>query len=79
MARIKNNTALKSLAKMVLLEWESVEPLLLSIVFIKMNLRGTTLVVQWLTLCAPNPGGPSSIPGQGPRSWMLQLRPGTTK
>ena len=65
MACIKNNTALKSLAKMVLLEWESVEPLLLSIVLIKMNLRGTTLVVQWLTLCAPNLGGAQFDPWPG--------------
>ena len=25
-------------------------------------------VVQWLRLCAPNAGGPGSIPGQGTRS-----------
>ena len=29
---------------------------------------GTSLVVQWLRLCAPNVGGPGSIPGQGTRS-----------
>ena len=27
--------------------------------------RGTSLVVQWLRLQAPNAGGPCSIPGQG--------------
>ena len=31
-------------------------------------------MVQWLRLCAPNAGGPGSIPGQGNRSSMLQLR-----
>ena len=35
---------------------------------------GTSLVVQWLRLCAPNAGDPGSIPGQGTRSHMLQLR-----
>ena len=35
---------------------------------------GTSLVVQWLRLCAPNAGGPGSIPGQGTRSHMPQLR-----
>ncbi|TEA37693.1 hypothetical protein DBR06_SOUSAS9210008, partial [Sousa chinensis] len=29
-----------------------------------------SLVVQWLRLCAPNAGGPGSIPGQGTRSHM---------
>ncbi|TEA33121.1 hypothetical protein DBR06_SOUSAS24310008, partial [Sousa chinensis] len=33
-----------------------------------------SLVVQWLRLCAPNAGGPGSIPGQGTRSRMLQLK-----
>ena len=32
---------------------------------------GTSLVVQWLRLHAPNVGGPASIPGQGTRSCML--------
>ncbi|TEA40054.1 hypothetical protein DBR06_SOUSAS2910120, partial [Sousa chinensis] len=27
-----------------------------------------SLVFQWLQLCAPNAGGPGSIPGQGTRS-----------
>ena len=35
---------------------------------------GTFLVVQWLRLHAPNAGGPGSIPGQGTRSLMLQLK-----
>ena len=35
---------------------------------------GTSLVVQWLRLCTPNAGGLSSIPGQGSRSHLLQLK-----
>ena len=35
----------------------------------------TSLVVQCLRLHTPNAGGPSSIPGKGTRSHMLQLRP----
>ena len=31
---------------------------------------GTSLVVQWVRLCAPNAGGPGSIPGRGTRSCM---------
>ena len=38
---------------------------------------GTSLVVQWLRLHAPNVGGLGSIPGQGTRSHMLQTRLGT--
>ena len=34
---------------------------------------GTSLVVQWLRLCAPNTGDLGSIPGQGTRSHMSQL------
>ena len=34
----------------------------------------TSLVVQWLRLCAPNAGGPVLIPGWGTRSCMPQLR-----
>ncbi|TEA32556.1 hypothetical protein DBR06_SOUSAS4910043, partial [Sousa chinensis] len=33
-----------------------------------------SLVVQWLRLRAPKAGGPGSIPGQGTRAYMLQLR-----
>ena len=36
---------------------------------------GTSLVVQWLRLCALHAGGPGLIPGQGTRSHMPQLRP----
>ena len=31
-------------------------------------------MVQWLRFCTLNAGGPGSIPGQGTRSQMLQLR-----
>ena len=36
--------------------------------------NGTSLVVQWLRLCAPNAGGLGSILGQGTKFHMLQLR-----
>ena len=31
---------------------------------------GTSLVAQWMRLCAPNAGSQGSIPGQGTRSHM---------
>lgn len=34
---------------------------------------GTSLMVQWLRLCAPNAGGLGSIPGEGIRSHTPQL------
>ena len=40
----------------------------------KRQKNGTSLVIQWLRLRAPNAGGPSSILGRGTRSYMLQLR-----
>ena len=40
---------------------------------------GTSLMVEWLRLHTPNAGGPGSIPHQGTRSGMLQLRPGAPK
>ena len=36
----------------------------------KKQATGTSLVVQWIRLCAPNAGGQGSIPGQGTRSQM---------
>jgi len=36
------------------------------------SIIGTSLVVQWLRLLAPNAVGLGSIPGQGTRSYMLQ-------
>ena len=36
-------------------------------------------MVQWLRPHAPNARGLGSIPGQGTRSHMPQLRPGTAK
>ena len=41
---------------------------------IKQSHGGTSLVVQWLRLCAPNAGGIGSISCQGARSCMPQLR-----
>ena len=35
---------------------------------LKSNMHGTSLVVQWVRLCAPNAGGSGSIPGPGTRS-----------
>ena len=40
----------------------------------KENQTGTSLVVQRLRLHAPNAGGRGSIPGQGTRSCMPQLK-----
>ena len=42
------------------------------------SIRGTSLVVQWLRLCAPNAGDLGSIPGQGTRVHMLQTMPHVT-
>ena len=36
--------------------------------YIKLKCFWTSLVAQWIRLCAPSAGGPSSIPGQGTRS-----------
>ena len=41
-----------------------------TITALKEQETGTSLVVQWLRLHAPNAGGPGSIPGQGTRSHM---------
>ena len=41
---------------------------------LKIPALGTFLVVQWRRLCTPNAGVPGSIPGQGTRSHLLQLR-----
>ena len=45
----------------------------------KITSFGTPLVVHWPGLSAPNVGGRDSIPGQGTRSCMPQLRPGVAK
>ncbi|TEA26217.1 hypothetical protein DBR06_SOUSAS37210006, partial [Sousa chinensis] len=37
-----------------------------------------SLAVQWLGLCAPNAGGPGSIPGRGTRSHMHAAIKGPT-
>ena len=41
--------------------------------------RGTSLLVQWLRLQAPNAGELGSIPGQGTKTPVLLLRPGAAK
>ena len=41
---------------------------------LKSRLPGTSLLVWWLRLCAPNAVGPGSIPNQGTSSHMSQLR-----
>ena len=41
---------------------------------IKVEEKGTSLVIQWLRLCAPRAGGLGLIPWPGNRSHMLQLR-----
>ena len=40
----------------------------------KTDHSGTSLVVQWLRLRAPNAGGPGLVPGQGTEAHRLQLR-----
>ena len=45
----------------------------------KPNWFGTSLEVWWLGLCAPSVGGLGSIPSQGTRSYMQQLRPSAAK
>ena len=44
-----------------------------------LKVSGTSLVDQWLRLHIPNERDPGSIPGQGTRSHMLQLRPSGAK
>ena len=46
---------------------------------LKKIITGTSLVAQWLRLHASNAGGPGSIPVQGTRSHMPQLKPGTAR
>ena len=46
---------------------------------LKLEVVGTSLVVQWLRLLAPKAGGLGLIPGQGTTSHILQQRPGTAK
>ena len=57
----------------------TLDGILVSILFsqkipFKKGTGGTSPVVRWLGLCAPNAGGLGSIPGQGTRSHMLQLK-----
>ena len=45
----------------------------------KIHISGTSLVVQWLRLHAPNAGGEGLILDQGTKSHMLQLRSNAVK
>ena len=49
------------------LEYPSSRKLHDSFLHLPKSLFRTSLVVQWLRLCAPNSGGPHSIPDQGTR------------
>ena len=42
--------------------------------YLRMHLEGVPWWFKWLRLWAPNAGGSGSIPGQGARSCILQLR-----
>ena len=46
---------------------------------VKKHCPGTSLVVQLLRLHAPKAGDLGSIPSQGTRSHMLQIRPSIVK
>ena len=52
-------------------QWPQVEIMLQRY---KAKMWGTSLVVQWLRLWAPNAGAPCSIPGQGTGCYTPQLR-----
>ena len=41
---------------------------------LKKRMSETSLAVHWLRLCAPNVGRPGSVPGQGTRAHMPQLK-----
>ena len=47
--------------------------------YIPIILEGVSAPYQWLRLLTPHVEGPGLVPGQGIRSHMLQLRPGTAK
>ena len=49
--------------------WDAVSLWLRQVLF-KLQVWGTSLVAQWIRLCAPSAEGPGSIPGQGARSHM---------
>ena len=45
----------------------------------KKEYPGTSLVIQWLILQAPNAEGTGSVPGHRTRSCMPRIRPSTGK
>ena len=70
-----------SCVQLFVILWTVVQqnPLSMRILWARILVWETSLVVQWLRLHAPNAGDPGLIPGQGTRSHMPQLRPGTAK
>ena len=70
-----------SCVQLFVILWNVVQqnPLSMRILWARILVWETSLVVQWLRLHAPNAGDPGLIPGQGTRSHMPQLRPGTAK
>ena len=50
--------------------WRKCTPETYIILYINYTSIGTSLVVQWVRLHAPNAGSPGSIPGWGTRSCM---------
>ena len=57
-------------------KWRSVNEEIFAwgMVGVKTTRMETSVVLQWLRLCAPSAGGLGSIPDQGTRSHMLQLK-----
>ena len=70
-----------SCVQLFVILWTVVQqnPLSMRILWARILVWETSLVVQWLRLHAPNAGDPGLIPGQGTRSHMPQLRPGAAK
>ena len=70
-----------SCVQLFVILWTVVQqnPLSMRILWARILVWETSLVVQWLRLRAPNAGDPGLIPGQGTRSHMPQLRPGAAK
>ena len=70
-----------SCVQLFVILWNVVQqnPLSMRILWARILVWETSLVVQWLRLHAPNAGDPGLIPGQGTRSHMPQLRPGAAK
>ena len=65
-----------SCVQLFVILWTVVQqnPLSMRILWARILVWETSLVVQWLRLHAPNAGDPGSIPAQGTRPHLLQLR-----